>query len=274
MADEEQHGGLLPGVSDLSAGPERIDEHDASIDIPLGKRIYAIGDVHGRDDLLTKMIDLISADNSARTKAECEVLLLGDVIDKGPSSAKVVQRCLRYTELSDRFKVLKGNHEAVLAAILAGKMNDGLDDWLKMGGDATLRSWRIREDVILGAGKALLRAMRNAIPPTVAAWMSSLPTHYQCGRVLFVHAGIRPGVPITRQKEHDLLWIGDDFLDSSVDHPLLIIHGHRIYEDGPEVLNNRIGLDTGAHRTGTLTAIGLEARKRWFLQAHIAPDGR
>ena len=247
-------------------------EHEGRFSIEDGKRIYAVGDVHGRDDLFVSLISLISADNERRGAADTWLVILGDLIDRGPSSRKVLCRCFSYSQQSDKFVVVKGNHEAMMALVLSGGFRSGVKGWLEMGGDATLRSWGVREDIIAaGSPSKLLKAARRVVPVEVLNWMSNLVPIFRSGDVVFVHAGIKPGVPLWRQDEQDLLWIQDEFLSSTDCHSALVIHGHTICEEGPETFANRIGIDTGAYRTNRLTAIGLEGRKHWFLQSIVEP---
>lgn len=137
--------------------------------------------------------------------------------------------------------------------------------WVKYGGGATLRSWGISSDTISGPLPALIATARKTIPTRVVRWMSTLPLFYRSGDFFFVHAGIRPGVSLWRQRRRDMLWIGKDFTSSQQQHPAVIVHGHSIVENGPEIHANRIALDTGAYRTGKLSAMGFEEDRQWGL---------
>lgn len=227
--------------------------------IPPGQRIYAIGDVHGRLDLLERLIAAIRMDNDRRAPAEVKLLLLGDIVDRGPDSAAVVHYCRKYAGLSDRFVLLKGNHEAAMVAALRGGQRT-LAAWLPMGGDITLQSWGVDPYLInAGASKQLIRAAQQAVTVEVIDWMAKLPLMFRSGDYLFVHAGIRPGVKLSRQRHEDLLWIGEHFLESDVDHAMIVVHGHSIDADGPVFRPNRIGIDTGAYHTDRLTGLRLES---------------
>jgi len=230
-----------------------------------GERIYAIGDIHGREDLFEQLLTLIRTDNADRAPSTAKIILLGDIIDRGPASASLMVRLHRYTKASDRFIVLKGNHEQLMVAALDGDI-DALQAWLKLGGDATLKSWGMPDSMLESDEASLTFEMaRPLIPERLLAWIGCLPLSHRSGDVLFVHAGIRPGVELSHQKSKDMLWIRDSFLSYRGLHPVLIVHGHSISESGPEILPNRIGIDTGAYRTGRLTALGLENDEQWIL---------
>lgn len=135
-----------------------------------------------------------------------------------------------------------------------------------MGGDQTLLSWGVPADLIKTANRSrILADARRRIPSELLAWLASLPLSARSGDVAFVHAGVRPGVPLSAQTEDDLLWIGEDFREWAPSHDHLIVHGHFITEAGPERRPNRIGIDTGAFRTGRLTGLGLEGADQWVL---------
>ena len=232
-----------------------------------GRRIYAIGDLHGRADLFALMLDRIAADNAARGKALTQIVVLGDVVDRGPDSAGLVARLIRYTAASKNFVVLRGNHEMTMEAVLSGQINE-FALWLKMGGASTLASFGLHGlETRTDRMAALRRAAKKVVPEHVLRWIRRLPLTHRSGDVLFVHAGIRPGVPLKRQSPEDLAWIRDEFLNCTAPHPCLIVHGHAEDEAGPQVHENRIGVDTGAYRTGRLTALGIEGSDVWFLTA-------
>jgi serine/threonine protein phosphatase 1 len=230
-----------------------------------GERIYAVGDIHGRLDLFGDLAARIRADNDQRGAARTTVILLGDLIDRGPGSAELVQRAMRYTRASDRFVVLKGNHEQTMVDALKGDFQ-ALAFWLQIGGASTLTSWGVPADLIRhGAPPQLMKEARRRIGPEAIAWLETLPAWREIDGYLFVHAGIRPGAPLARQRLEDLLWIGDDFLRQEIDLPLTVVHGHRAGGDAPDLQSDKIGIDTGAYRTGRLTALGLEGEARWTL---------
>ncbi len=198
------------------------------------------------------------------------MILVGDIVNRGPDSAEVIRRCMALSRRTDRFVVLKGNHETLMVESLRGDFT-ALGYWLRDGGDAALLSWGVAEELIAeGPSTELLRTARAAIPADVIGWLDRLPLHSRIGDYLFVHAGIRPGIPFAEQVAQDLLWIRQEFLGSDADHGCVVVHGHSISEDGIVTRPNRIGIDTGAFRTGVLTALALEGDRRWSL----ATDGK
>ncbi len=236
---------------------------------PSGRRAYAVGDVHGRLDLLDDLLQRIEADNASRPHARVTMIFLGDLIDRGPQSAQVVEQLRRYRPRFARTVFLMGNHEEVLLRILAGETAI-LPDWLRFGGADCLRSYGIDPSQLESRSRAsALKILRQAIPKEHVNFLSSFVDTASFGRYLFVHAGIRPGVPLSHQQPQDLRWIRLPFLDDETDHGRLIVHGHTITDEVAE-RSNRIGIDTGAYRTGVLTALGLEGDERWYLQTSAA----
>ena len=233
-------------------------------EIPAGRRVYAIGDIHGRLDLLDALLDRIHADDGARAPAETQIILLGDLIDRGPESAGVVRRAMAGDARFGAFATLRGNHEASLLSVLAGDLR-WLKSWLAYGGRAALASWGVPHAVLAGEdGDAIAAAARAAVPAEERMWLASLPAMRRIGDYAFVHAGVRPGIALDDQTEDDLLWIRDEFLDDESEHGAVIVHGHTISRDA-QLRVNRIGIDTGAYLSGMLTAVGLEGVERWFL---------
>lgn len=232
--------------------------------IAVGERIYAIGDIHGRFDLLIRLLSIIAADQASRPLCATKLIVLGDVIDRGRESARVVANLQRWTRVPDRFVVLKGNHEALMSRALLGDVQAFLG-WLKLGGDATLESWGL--DISKATTTSLnefLQEARRVIGSETLGWLQALPLTHVSGGVLFVHAGIRPGVPLDRQTESDLTGIRGDFIKSDASHPFQVVHGHTIVHL-PVITPQRISIDTGAYETGRLTAVGLEADQCWLL---------
>lgn len=233
-----------------------------------GTRIYAIGDIHGCFNLLAELFQRIERDSLERGRARTKIIILGDMVDRGPQSAEV---CRLLYGLRDYEGVvcLKGNHEKAMTDTLAGDLN-ALRFWLEYGGAWTLLSWGVDKRLIDEAYRgerwqlALLEAFRAAIPGEIAEWIANLPTHHREGDYFFVHAGIRPGVPLAQQSEEDMLWIREPFLGSWRRHEAVIVHGHTETET-VSLSGTRIGVDTGAYRTGALTALGLEDNEQWTL---------
>ena len=234
--------------------------------IPAGDRVYAIGDVHGRLDLLHQLLQRIEADNAARGRADTWLILLGDLINRGPESRAVIDRVMRLTQSARATICLMGNHEDLLLRVWNGQ-EAAVPPFLNAGGDATLKSYgcdlpadaldRLTDAMIIG----LVRAW---IPKAHIDFLTKFASHCAMGDYVFVHAGIRPGVALQAQDPIDMRWIRTPFLKSRRDHGACIVHGHSI-SAGPDIQPNRIGIDTGAYRTGTLTAIGLQGQDRWFL---------
>ncbi|MEG3174741.1 metallophosphoesterase family protein [Sphingomonas sp. RB3P16] len=239
--------------------------------MPADERIYAIGDVHGRLDLLHQLLGKIEDDIAQRSPARNRIIVLGDFIDRGPDSARIAS-IFASRQTRPGLIVLKGNHEAALVDGIRGD-RAALDLWIEHGGDATLRSFGASEDEIYPAdSRVLLETVRRIIPKTLVKWMARLPLMYRCGGYLFVHAGIRPGVSLHKQTADDLLWIRDAFIHSQANHGAIIVHGHTVFETGVSLNANRIGVDTGACRTGRLSAVGLEGNARWVLDTGFATE--
>lgn len=231
--------------------------------IPEGQRVYAIGDIHGRDDLFAALIDQIESDDGARGNADTTIILLGDLIDRGPASAAVVERA---HALAQRRKVrlLTANHEEVFMKVLGGSL-DGLRFFCRIGGEETIWSYGIKGDAYRAMSfEELLPALQAAVPDHHRAMLGAADEFVQIGDYLFVHAGIKPGVEFAAQKASDLRWIREPFLDDPRWHGAMVIHGHTITQAVDEQ-PNRIGIDTGAYASGKLTAIGLDGTDRWYL---------
>lgn len=234
--------------------------------IPPGHRLYAVGDVHGRDDLLAGLLARIEADHRARPSARLVLVFLGDLIDRGPASAGVVERLRAYRPDDARLVFLAGNHEEVMLRVIDGD-SGVLADWLRFGGAECLRSYGLDPGRIRRMGpRRAVEAIRAAVPPAHVDFLRGFEDTFRAGDYLFVHAGIRPGIPLAEQSRSDLRWIRQPFLSDLADHGFVVVHGHTVREEVEE-RTNRIGIDTGAYRTGILTALGLEGEERWFIQA-------
>ena len=241
----------------------RRDLQSSKPTIPPAQRVYAIGDIHGRIDLLDQLLAMLQADDAKREGADTTLVFLGDLIDRGDASREVVTRVRTGVDWAKTI-ALMGNHEAIMLDILDGR-SEMLDQWLRFGGIETLESWgvprRLTEE---GTRHELLSALREAVVPEERAWLGRMRTNLRIGDYYFVHAGIRPAIPLEKQIDEDRLWIREEFLDSRKRHGAMIVHGHSISHD-VEQRPNRVGLDTGAYITGKLTAIGLQGHDRWFL---------
>nr|WP_319937504.1 metallophosphoesterase family protein [Sphingomonas cannabina] len=233
--------------------------------VPEGERVYAIGDVHGRLDLLDRLLERIEADDAARGPARSQLIFLGDLIDRGPQSRGVVERVMRLKAERPNIRVIAGNHEEMLLAALRSERGEAMRFFIQNGGRETLLSYGITEaEYEAGTLTDLRDLARRRVPAHHVAFLGSLEPYVAIGDYLFVHAGIRPGVAVEEQSPSDLKWIRGEFLNSKRDHGSIVVHGHTV-SDGVDEQPNRIGIDTGAFATGNLTAIGLESSERWYL---------
>lgn len=226
-------------------------------------RVYAIGDIHGRLDLLERVIAAIGRDTDRHGGAALTVTL-GDYIDRGPASRGVIER-LAANPFPTPFIALKGNHETLLEAFLADP--GGGEHWRRLGGLETLHSYGVPvADLMLGRNYAeASRRLREALPPHHLDFLLSLKTSYSHGGYFLCHAGVKPGVPLERQNDDDLMWIRDEFLSSTLDFGKIVVHGHTPVE-APDVRPNRINIDTGAFASGRLTCVVLAESGPRFLE--------
>jgi serine/threonine protein phosphatase 1 len=234
-----------------------------------GCRAYVIGDVHGRLDLLERLLAEIERDLVEQPSPKTLLVFLGDLIDRGPHSAQVIERLRTYGVPGLRTVFLLGNHEEVLLRILAGDAAL-ITQWRWFGGAECLESYGVEPSAIAQLDdQAALEAVRAAIPKEHAEFIGSFVDTCGFGDYLFVHAGIRPGVLVEEQVQSDLRWIREPFLLDDTDHGCVVVHGHTISEEIDE-RQNRIGIDTGAYRTGVLTALVIEGEQRRYLQTSEA----
>ena len=223
--------------------------------LPEHPRLYVIGDIHGRLDLLERLIAAIRQD-AGPSGAESLTVTLGDYIDRGPDSRGVVER-LAVNPFPGRYVALKGNHEALLEIFL--RTPAIFEQWRTLGGLETLHSFGVPVGPLM-RGRDYERAaqeLRAALSLKHRKFFRSLGLSVMIGRYFLCHAGVRPGVPLDQQSEEDLLWIRDDFLSSQARYDKIIVHGHSPVPE-PEVHTNRINIDTGAFATGRLTCLVLE----------------
>jgi serine/threonine protein phosphatase 1 len=223
-----------------------------------------VGDIHGRLDLLEQLLERIHRDIDQRRAEKTLIVFLGDLIDRGPDSARVVERLRNYRREGVRTVFLLGNHEEVLLRIVGGEAQL-IPSWLRFGGAQCLRSYGgdpLR--LALRRDEAAVAAIRAVIPPTDIEFLQSFADTCRFGDYLFVHAGIRPGVELDQQTQSDLRWIREPFLEDDTDHGFVVVHGHTIRREIEE-RPNRIGIDTGAYSSGVLTALVIDGVERWFL---------
>lgn len=232
--------------------------------VPNGTRYYAIGDVHGRLDLYEAMIGAIDAEIVASPELDHRVIVLGDLVDRGPDSAGVVERTRQWQQTRN-VRVLAGNHEEMF--LTAFQKPEALRHFLKHGGRETVLSYGLsaRDMATLELEQIFVR-LPELVPQETRDYIASFETMIRAGDYVFVHAGIDPTRPLSEQKRSDLLWIRERFL--SHDGPLekVVVHGHTIFDTVMDC-GNRIGIDTGAFRSGVLTALVLEGDQRRILQA-------
>jgi len=229
---------------------------------PEGLRLYAIGDVHGRLDLLRDMHARIARDLARRPARRFRIIHLGDLVDRGPDSAGVIERVREFCADGDAV-ALAGNHDRYFLDFLDGRANGA--PWLDYGGEETALSYGVEPRQTTTALRAALRA---AVPLAHRAFLEAMPLTERHGDYLFVHAGVRPGRRLERQKPADLVMIRQPFLDHDGDLGAVVVHGHTA-GPAPVVRRNRIGLDTRAYESGVLSCLALEGAERLLL----TPDG-
>ncbi|MCK5547194.1 MAG: serine/threonine protein phosphatase [Rhodospirillaceae bacterium] len=247
--------------------------------IPDGIRVYAIGDVHGRADLLGRLLKKIASDatnnsgenfgkNPGKTpinKVKNVLIMLGDLVDRGPDSRGVLELLQSGLpkEIAKGFEIvmLRGNHEVMMMDFIRGR--DDAYDWLGNGGMETLESYDI--DPHDREIDKLTAQFKQKLPKSHLELLKKMKLRHRIGDYMFVHAGIRPGVALKNQHKDDLVWIRHSFLDSKVDFGFVVVHGHSIRPE-PEIRPNRIGIDTGAWMSGCLTALVLEGKARRFIK--------
>lgn len=233
------------------------------LDSVLRMRLYIIGDIHGRADLLDDMVLKIRDDIANHAAVDCLTITLGDYVDRGPDSRGVLDR-LSQNPFPTPYVAVKGNHEQLLERFLKEPAIG--DQWRRLGGLETLHSYGISiKDVMIGKGyDQAARAFKAAIPREHLRFLASLQPFVTIDKYYLCHAGIRPNVPLAAQKVQDLMWIRDEFLNSEIEFEKIIVHGHTPCE-WPDVRSNRINIDTGAFATGRLTCLVLDGTEGRFL---------
>ena len=232
--------------------------------VPSGVRIYAVGDIHGRADVLAELFMLIDQDLEARPTLRSIEVFLGDYIDRGPHSREVLDLLIARRQRQVAV-FLKGNHEAYAHQVLSDP--SVLSDWLQIGGVNTLLSYGVAPsgcDRDQQARQAIAASFRQAMPDSHYHFLQGLALSLSCGDYFFVHAGVRPGIPLVRQSEQDLLWIRDEFLLHEEDFGKVVVHGHSP-TNLPDIRPNRINIDTGAYATGVLTLLIIEGERMFAI---------
>lgn len=237
----------------------------SSASIPADNRVYCIGDIHGCSDLLLDLAKVIAQD-AAHYAGKKTLVFLGDYIDRGMYSKQVIDILLDEAFLSDFDKVfLSGNHEQTLLTFIH-EDSAVLKDWWHYGAQATFYSYGVKYLGIPSASKfeELQMQLKEAMPINHLEFYSNLKQSFVLGDYFFVHAGIMPGLPLDLQSANDCYWIRDEFLNSTFIHEKVVVHGHTIVKE-PEILPNRIGIDTGAYASGVLSCLVLEKHSRRVL---------
>ncbi len=233
---------------------------------PEGWTLYAIGDVHGRLDLLRPLSEMISKDFARHGGTDkAEIIFLGDYVDRGMDSKGVIDFLLNDLPEGMGKVFLRGNHEDVVLKILSGEFAL-MSDWMQFGGAAMMASYGVNPFL---AGKPqgnekLQHELSAAMPKAHKDFLKSTVISCQRGGYFFAHAGVRPGIPLDKQSREDLMWIRHDFMSSEAFHGKVVVHGHTV-TDAPEARQNRIGVDTGAYATGHLTCLALQGRNKRFI---------
>jgi serine/threonine protein phosphatase 1 len=234
--------------------------------VPDGVRIYAIGDIHGRNDLLRTLLAKIDADDGQRGPADTIIIFLGDLMDRGDDSAGVIETAMALKASGKKVRFLMGNHEEVF--VRACRKNDPKITrfFLRIGGEATVLSYPItRMEYMTLDMEQLSERLGSLVPEAHLAFVECFEDQIVIGDYAFVHAGIKPGVPLAEQRPSDLRWIREEFVEQRGDLEKVVVYGHTIYDDIEE-RGSRIGIDTGAYASGKLTALALEGGERWYLQ--------
>jgi serine/threonine protein phosphatase 1 len=239
----------------------------------VGELVYAVGDVHGCYDLLKELLAEVAADAAARGgERRPVVIFLGDYVDRGPQSAQVLDALIWLRGREDlEIHLLKGNHEQALLEFLDAPEAGG--PWLSFGGAETLTSYGVAPpapDAEPAAYRQARDALLERMPAGHLKLLLQLESMVVMGDYAFVHAGIRPGTPLEEQDETDLMWIRRGFIDHPGPFPKIIVHGHTWLSEQPQIVEHRLGIDTGAYATGVLSAVRLENGELEVLQVKRA----
>lgn len=245
-----------------------VDETPPRGRIPAGMRIYSIGDIHGRVDLLADLLGMIVSDAYDAPNLEKHLIYLGDYVDRGLQSREVIDLMVSDIPAGFEKSFLKGNHEEAMLKFLDGDSDGAM--WLTFGGVSTMASYGVqvhedgpREERLIESRQRL----HEKLPEDHLTFLRLLENSIGFGDYYFVHAGVRPGVPLEAQTPQDQMWIRERFLNSGANHGKIIVHGHTI-SDSPVVRANRIGIDTGAYASGCLTCLVLEDDEIRFIQTN------
>jgi serine/threonine protein phosphatase 1 len=227
--------------------------------LPNGVRIYAIGDIHGRADLLRDVFAAIDLHLARSDRARALHVFLGDYVDRGPASRETIDLLIDRSRRHETI-FLKGNHEAFMLDVLQDPRR--LEAWKQFGGLQTLMSYGLRPSITLDPEEQqeLVQAFDSRLPPEHRQFLAGLKLSFTCGDFFFVHAGVKPGVALRKQGEQDLLWIREEFLQYEGSFGKYIVHGHTPVAK-PDIRPNRINIDTGAYATGVLTLLTIQGER-------------
>ncbi len=254
--------GLLAGLRRLLSGPAADHPPPA---LPAGLAVYAVGDIHGELAAFRNLLAEIVADAGRHPPATRKILIcLGDYVDRGPDSRGVIDLLTAAPPEGFERHCLRGNHDQAMLDFL--DQPETAEDWFQFGATATLDSYGVGAATGPGRLTAMREALAARLPPAHRAFLENLEPFVVLGDYAFVHAGIRPGRPLARQDLQDLMWIREPFLDWRGRHEKVIVHGHSVVAV-PQVLPNRVALDTGAYASGILTAAALDGDRLRILQA-------
>ncbi len=238
--------------------------------IPEGQRVYAVGDIHGMIEQFEALVEAIERDDAACGPAETTVVLLGDLVDRGPGSAAVISLAREWSQRR-KVRILAGNHEEMF--LRSFDEPEMFKHFLRHGGRETILSYGVSRYQFAQTSLEEAQALMQAIVPLQdRAFLEGFEDMIAIGDYVFVHAGIDPRVPLEEQKQHDLRWIREPFLSHADPHERVVVHGHTIRDD-PDDCGNRIGIDTGAFMSGRLTALVLEGTTRRYIEAAADENG-
>jgi serine/threonine protein phosphatase 1 len=227
--------------------------------LPDGVRIYAISDVHGCAQLLQQMLKVIDADVASSPPHRAIEIYLGDYVDRGPDSRTTLDLLIERSRRGNAI-FLKGNHEALMINALRDPTR--IAEWIRYGGLQTLISYGLSPSLSPDSAEQieLVQALIAVMPPHHRSFLTRLRLTFTCGDFLFAHAGVRPGIALKSQREADLLWIREEFLESEINFGKYVVHGHTPVRS-PDIRPNRINIDTGAYATGNLTLLTIQGTR-------------
>ena len=255
---------MIPQFFKKLVSKRKGGQQDEDPRLPDGVRVYAIGDIHGRIDLLERLYAMIEADRAERPIGHCVEVFLGDYIDRGPSSREVLEWMVKGHSICNKRITLRGNHELYLQDFLGDP--GVISAWGQYGGLETLHSYGLKLRMPIGEDQwaDIQKGLLDVMPPSHRVFLENCILSAGAGKYFFAHAGVNPKIPLDDQVAADLLWIREPFLSHDSALPKIIVHGHTPGEK-PEIEVHRIGIDTGAYITGRLTCAVLEGNDVRFL---------